>query len=155
MSKVAWVASTEGEVALTANTARTVLNVIAPANKIVTVVAWKVDFDGTTAGAEPVLVELMRSTQTTTGTSTAVTPRRKRGQATTVGATAAKSYTPSNEPGALTLIEDYALDPYKGLFAIEYPLGREAESGIAEGMLLRLNAPATVNVRAFIEFEEG
>ncbi len=152
MSKVGWVASTEGEVALAAATAKTVLNVIAPAGKEITLVAFKVDFDGVTAGAEPVLVELMRSTQATAGTSTAATPRRKRGPAGTVGASAAKNYT--TEPTVLTLIEDYAVDPYKGLFAIQLPLGREADA-LGEGLLLRLTAPAAVNARAWAEFEEG
>lgn len=152
MSKIAWVASTEGEVSLSAATAKTVLNVIAPASKGVTVVAWKIDFDGVTAGAEPVLIELCRSTQAGAGTSSAATPRRKRGPAGTVGASAAKNYTV--EPTTITLIEDYAVDPYKGLFAIQYPLGREADV-FAEGALLRLTAPAAVACRAIIEFEEG
>lgn len=155
MSKLGWVASTEGEVALTATTAKTVLNVISPTGKVAVVVAFQVNFDGVTASAEPVLIELCRSTQATAGTSSAVTLRRKRGAASaTVTATAAKNYTA--EPTVLTLIEDWAVDPYKGLFAIQYPLGREAESSIpAEGMCLRLTAPATVNCRASLEFEEG
>lgn len=154
MSKVAWVASTEGEVALSAATAKTVLSVIAPAGKVITIVAFKVDFDGVSASAEPVLVELCRSTQATAGTSSAVTPRRKRGpSAATVGSTAAKNY--SAEPTVVTLIEDYAVDPNKGLFAIQYPLGREAEEIDTDALLLRLTAPATVNARAWIEFEEG
>jgi hypothetical protein len=85
--------------------------------KAIAIVQFKIDFDGVTAAAEPVLVDLCRSTQATAGTSTAVTPRRKHGpSAATVFGTAAKNYTA--EPTVLTLIEDYAVDPYKGLFVI-------------------------------------
>lgn len=151
---VSWIASTEGEVALSAATAKTVLSVIAASGKPIVVPQFKIDFDGVTAAAEPVLVELMRSTQAGAGTSSAVTPRRKRGPTTaTVAATAAKTYTA--EPTVLTLIEDYAVDPYKGMFVIQYPLGREPDAIDGAALLLRLTAPATVNVRAFIEFEEA
>jgi hypothetical protein len=154
MGLVGWVASTEGEVTLAAATAKTVLNVIAPTNTGVTLCTFKVDFDGVTAAAEPVLVELCRSTQATAGTNTSVTPRRKRGPSTlSASGTAAKNYTV--EPTVITLIEDYAVDPYKGMFAIQYPLGREAQEVGGGGLLLRLNAPAAVNVRAFIEYEIG
>lgn len=153
MSKIGWIASTEGTVALAAATAKTALNVIAPANKGVTCVGFKVDFDGVTASALPVLVEVMRSTQAGAGTSSAVTVRRKRGPVGTIGATAAKNY--SAEPTSLTLVEDYSIDPYKGLFAMQYPLGREIDVFNGEGVLIRCNAPATVNVRAWLEFEEG
>lgn len=155
MSKVAWVASTEGEVALAATTAKTVLSVIAPANKVVVVTVVHVDFDGVTAAAEPVLVELLRGT--TDGTGTAVTLRRVRGHVSaTPAATSKKNYTA--EPTGLTLIQDRALDPYKGFFEKDHPLGREIDVGggaAAEVLALRLTAPAAVNVRAFLEIEEG
>lgn len=47
--------------------------------KAIAIVQFKIHFDGVTAAAEPVLVDLCRSTQATAGRSTAVTPRRKHG----------------------------------------------------------------------------
>lgn len=153
MSRAAWIASTEGEVSLSAATAKTVLAVIVPANKEAVVVVHDFNFDGVTAAAEPVLVELMRGT--TDGTGTTVTLRRKRGSPNaTTALTAKKNYTA--EPTGLTLIEDRAVDPYKGLFEKDGPLGREIHVGgatAAELFVVRLTAPAAVNVRAFAEVE--
>jgi len=49
--------------------------------------------------------------------------------------------------------------PNGGLLVIQFPLGREQVGTIAgasagKGQLLRCNAPANVNVRGYLEFEE-
>lgn len=155
--EVRWVAQTEGEVALAAaTTAKTVLNVIAAAGDLIRIVELGISFDGVTASAEPVLIELCRSTQATTGTSSAVTSRHVGGNPNaTVSATAAKNYTV--EPTVLTPVREWAIDPNKGLFVMQFPLGREPESLDNDGLCLRLTNPAgtSPNVRAYVEFVEN
>jgi hypothetical protein len=154
MSKAAWVASTEGEVALASAVAKTILAGKAPSDRSLTIVVWSIGFDGVVAAAAPVLVELMRGTQAGDGTSTSVTPRRKRGPAASAhGSTWGKNFTA--EPTVLTLIEDWQPDPYKGVLALQEPLSREIELLPAETFAIRCTAPDAVNARAFAEFEMG
>ena len=63
------------EVALSAAVARTVIQMVAPANHRVVLTGWGVYFDGTSANAEPVQVEIVL--QTTAGTMSALTPAKK------------------------------------------------------------------------------
>ena len=143
-----------GSVALSAATARTVVNVINAANKLIRLTDFQVSFDGVTATAVPVLVELCNSTQATAGTSSAGTIRQLRGPTRTVGATAAVAYTA--EPTVLTTLKSWWVRADGGLLIIQFPLGREPEQvTTADGLCIRCTAPATVNVRAGIEFEEG
>lgn len=153
VANVAYVAQTEGAVALSAATAKTVLNVIAGANKGFKISELSFGFDGVTASAVPVLVELCRSTQAGAGTSTAVTPRFVSGNpAISCQATAAKNY--SAEPTVLTPIREWLLTPNSGTLIIPQPLGREFEPTAGQAIALRMTAPAAVNTRGYIEFEE-
>lgn len=152
-SRVAFAAQTEGAVALVAATAKTILNVIAASGKSFKVTEVAVGFDGVTSSAVPVLVELCRSTQAGAGSSSAVTPRRVSGDPNiTVDSTAAKNY--SAEPTTLTPMREWLLTPNGGLLVVPFPLGREAEAVVAQAIAVRCTAPAGVNVRGYIEFEE-
>ena len=62
MSKAGYSASTGAAVALVAATAKTVLNVIAPATFGVDLQKIRIAFDGTNSASVPVLVELCYST---------------------------------------------------------------------------------------------
>lgn len=154
----AFVAQTEGVVALAAaGTAKTCLSVIAGSGKNFILSELGVGFDGVTATEKPVLVELCRSTQSGAGSgSSAVTLRQIRGAPSyTASSTAAKGYT--SEPSTLTPVREWLLDPYKGMWVIQYPLGREMEPIIAGAMCLRFTIQtggAAVNTRAYIEIEE-
>lgn len=148
-----YVAETNGDVALTAATAKTILNVINAANGLIRITEMAVSFDGVSSTAEPVTVELCSSTQATAGTSTAHTIVQTRGPTRTVQATAARNYTA--EPTTLTVIKRWLVHPQTGLF-VQFPLGREPEQvTTADGLCIRCTAPATVNVQAYMEFEEG
>jgi hypothetical protein len=152
-----FIAQTEGAVALAAaGTAKTVLNVIGAAGKVLVVTEFGISLDGVTAAEKPILVELCRSTQASAGTSTAVTFRQVRGNPSfTISATAAKNYTA--EPTVLTPVREYLIDPYKGSLVFPFPLGREIESLIAGGIAIRCTIPtggAAVNIRAYMEIEE-
>lgn len=140
---------TEGAVALSAATAKTVIGVKAHANSGLLLVGLRVAFDGVTASAVPVLVELGYCTwgANSPGTnSTSTTPRQRLGRVLTAGFTAGKTWT--TEPTTITVLDEWLLTPNSGMAYIDLPLGTELDSALAEGFVLRLTAPATVNARA-------
>lgn len=142
--------------ALAAATAKTLVNLIASANKAPLLCEMSASFDGVTASAVPVLVDLGYSTQAGAGTpGTSPTPTLIRGRGTAVS-TSAVDY--SVEPTALTAFKHWFVTPNGGLLVIQYPLGREAQGDLSGGtnkaLFLRANAPAIVNARAYMEFEE-
>lgn len=147
--------TTVGSLALTAATAKTILNLINSSTGLVRVVGFSVSFDGVTASAVPAVVELCQSTQAGAGTpGTAPTIVQGRGPTRTVQATAQQGYTA--EPTALTAFQRYFVPAFNGLLAIQFPLGREPEMVTASrGLCLRVTAPAVVNVSGWLEFEEG
>lgn len=143
---------TGGAVALSAATAKSILGVKAHANSGIQVSALRIGFDGVTASAVPVLVELCYCTfgANSPGTnSTSVTPAQKSGRVLTAGFTAGKTWT--TEPTTITVLDEWLLTPNGGLALIDIPLGNEYDSALAEGFVLRCTAPATVNVRATMD----
>jgi hypothetical protein len=151
-----WSAVAQGVTAAAAGTAKTVLNVIAAANRCVKVTEIGVGFIGNLGTAKPVLVELCTSTQAGAGSgSSAVTPApTDPGDATTVQATAAKGYT--SEPTVLTPIRTWRVHPQAGLI-VQFPLGREPRTDIAKAVCVRVtfeSGETTSTVDAYVEFEE-
>lgn len=156
MAKAGYAASTGAAVALTAATAKSILGIKSHANFGLDLKKYRIGFDGISASAVPVLVELCYATFATNspGTnSTSVTPVQIYGRAITVGATAARTWTASNEPTVLTVIEEHLLTPNGGLEVYDFPLGDTPDSAVSEGFVIRLNAPAAVNARATMVFE--
>lgn len=151
-----WSAVAQGVTAASAGTPKTVLNVIAAANRTVKVKEVGVGFIGASGTAKPVLVELCQSTQAGAGSgSSAVTPIAESvNNQNTVQATAAKGYT--SEPTALTVVRTWRFHPQGG-GVVQFPLGSEIESGINDGVCLRVtfeSAETTTNIDAYISFEE-
>lgn len=142
--------------AFSSGTAKTIVNLITGTRGLI-LCEFGVSFDGVTASATPVLVELCGSTQGTAGTpGTSPTPFPIRGQDAAI-ATAGVDY--SAEPTTVTPFKHWLVTPNGGLFVIQFPLGREVLTTIGaasalKGLLLRCNAPAAVNGRAYMEFEE-
>jgi hypothetical protein len=156
MSAPGYVIETAGAIALTAATAKTILNVISGANAINRITAFSVSFDGVTPTAVPVLVELCYCTQAGAGTPTGgtFTPTQIRGATRTCQAAGSRNYTA--EPTAITTYLPFLVPAFNGLLVMQFPLGREPEQIVtADGLLLRCTAPAAVNVRGWLEFEEG
>ena len=153
MSAVGYSVTTEGAVAVT-TAAESVLGVKAHANSGLQVKGFMVAFDGVTASAVPVLVELCYSTWATnsSGTnSTSVTARQTYGRVLTAGFTGAKNWTA--EPTTLTAFKEFLLAPDKGVIAYQFPLGQEPDCALAEGFVIRCTAPAVVNVRSTLDVE--
>lgn len=142
-------AITGGAIALSAATAKSVLGVKAHANSGILLKKARVGFDGATSTAVPVLVEVCYSTWATNspGTnSTSVTPTQLNGRVLTVGATFGKTWTA--EPTTLTVLDELLIHPQGGVFWYDIPLGDEYDCALAEGFVIRLTSPATVNARA-------
>jgi hypothetical protein len=140
---------TGGAVALAAATAKSVLGVKAHANSGLLLKEASICFDGVTASAVPVLIELMYSTWATNGTmgtnNTSVTPVQVSGRVLTAGFTAGKTWT--SEPTVITTIKELLVHPQAGI-VYQIPLGDEPDCALGEGFVIRCTAPAIVNVRA-------
>ena len=138
------------EVALVTATAKTVLQLVAPTNHRLKIKSWGVFFDGTSATAEPVQVELMR--QTTAGTMTALTLRKADDSiAEALQATAQHSATV--EPTSGELLMGIEVHPQSG-FAESLPFGDEYIVGGGDRVGIVCTAPAGVNVKGFMRYEE-
>lgn len=138
------------EVALSAATAKTVLQVVAAANHRVKVLSWGVYFDGTSSSAEPVQVRLLR--QTTAGTMSALTPTKRDDSIGETLQTTAQ-HTASAEPTAGDVLEAKEVHPQAGYEKI-YPFGGEVIIGGGDRLGIECTAPASVNARCEIVFEE-
>jgi len=143
-----------GDIALAAATAKTILAYINAANGLGRIIELSLSFDGTSATAEPVTVELGSSTQATAGTSTAHTMAQSGGPTRTVQGTAARNYTA--EPTVITVLKRWLIRPDGGQLILQFPLGREPEQVVtADALVVRCTAPAVVNVQGYLEVEEG
>lgn len=138
---------------MAAGAAKTILNVIAPAQFGLVLVGFEISFDGVTASAVPVVVEVGQSSQAGAGTpaGSPPTPVQVRGRTIAHGCTIGHNY--SAEPTVITAAYDWWLDPNKGVFDRLWPLGRELEQDPSKAICCRVNAPAIVNARASFEFE--
>jgi hypothetical protein len=150
-----YVLRTAGTVALTAATAKTIVNVIAGTTALFRICELSVSFDGATATAVPATVDLCASTQAGAGTpGSSPAPTQIRGPTRTVQAAGRLAY--SAEPTVLTVLKSWLVPVFNGLFVIQFPLGREPEQIVsANAYLIRVTAPAVVNVMGYLEIEEG
>ena len=148
MAGVLCVANT-AEVALAAATAKTIVQLIAPAHQLLKVKGWGVFFDGISSIAEPVQVRLLR--QTDAGTMSALTPIQRSAMTCTLQSTAAHTATAEPTAGAVLAVRE--VHPQSGYQEI-FPAGDEIMIGEAGRLAIECTAPAIVNVRAEIVYEE-
>ena len=146
MSACGYGFTTGAAVALVSATAKCVMGVKAHANSGIQVVNFEIGFDGVTASAVPVVVELCYATFATNspGTaSTSATIQQQYGRVLTAGFTAAYAWT--TEPTVLTVLKKWPQPADKGLVMYQFVLGKEPDSALAEGYVVRCTAPAAVN----------
>lgn len=130
---------------------------IAPAGHGLALVEAAVSFDGVTASAVPVYMEVCQSTQAGAGTGgTAPTVAQVRGRGTGGSApTASGSHTV--EPTTLTRIRSWYVTPNGGVLVYPLPLGRELEcdssAGTIKALAMRSTPPAAVNLQSYMEVE--
>jgi hypothetical protein len=143
-------AATTAEIALTAATAKTVLQLVAASNHRVKVNGWGVFFDGTSTTAEPVQVRVLR--QTTAGTMSANTPQKiNSSDDETLQTTAQDNATA--EPTAGAVLDVIECHPQQG-YQVMFPLGQEFIMPGGTRLGIECTAPAGVNVRAKFFGEE-
>lgn len=146
------------EIALTATTVKTVLQVVTPSTQDITLVSWSISFDGVSATAEPVIVSLIDTTGTAASVSSYTPDAYSDPNAPAslcVGGATATGINASAE-GTLTttrVLEVVEVPPTSGI-VIQYPLGREPGIAVSHHLRLRANAPANVNALASIVWEE-
>lgn len=159
----AYVVNTGGSaIALTAATAKTIMYLIAGSNNQPAMTETCISFDGVTSSAVPVLVEFCMGTAATNSTpgtgSTTFTPVQLRGWPAQSSAHSGANACTS-EPTVLTVIKPYLITPYGGVLFVQSPMGREptgivTASTMAKMLAWRCTAPAGVNTRGYMEFEE-
>ena len=154
--KTGYAAKTEAAVALAAGVAKSILGVRSNAAFGMDWIDYEIGFDGVTASAVPVLVELCYCTWATNPpatNSTAVTIQTAYGRAVASGMTAARNWTA--EPTVVTPLREYLLTPNGGLVIARFARDRTWDTALNEGFLIRCTAPAIVNVRATMGFERA
>lgn len=138
------------EIALVATTAKTVLLVKMPTNQRGKLLEWGVYFDGTSAVAEPAVVELIIPTNDGTMTATG-TVKVDPGQSETVQASA--TINASVEPTFTDVIERKNVHPQSG-YEKAYGLGSEVKIPGGNRLGLRITSPSAVNVIPYFKIEE-
>lgn len=156
MAKAGYSLTTLAPVALVAATAKSVLTIIAPAQFGIDLTKIRIGFDGVTASAVPVLVELCDNTLATNSTvgtnnTTAGTPTQNYGRTVTPGFTG--FYNSTTEPTVLTAFDRWTLTPNGGLVIYDWPLGSTHDTPVSAGITIRCTAPAAVNVNCTAWFE--
>jgi hypothetical protein len=149
-------AGTEGAVALGAGTAKTIMGIKAGTTFILDWRGYRVAFDGVTASAVPALIEPATCTFATNapGTaSTSTTVKNPYGRQVASGMTSAKTWT--TEPTVVTAVDEFLLTPNAGLVIYDWPLGESPDTGLGEGVGVRVTAPAIVNVRGSMDVERA
>lgn len=141
-------ATTEGEISLTAATAKTVLQLVAPSAQDIALIEGSISFDGISATDAAVQVDLL--IQTTAGTSSAGTPVKNNRQHGAIQT--ASRITITAEPTASDVLRRWDVHPQSGR---DFPLNlSNIVVAAGERIGLRCTAPANVNCLAWISWEE-
>lgn len=144
--------TTNGSITLATATPKTIMSLVNWANGTFRIVEMGISFKGTVATAEPVVVELMQSSETGAGSSTAHTTARIAGAERSPQVTAKYNFT--SEPTDLTDIARWLVHPQAGI-VIQWPLGREPEClTTQDALIIRCTAPSSVGVEGYLWWEE-
>lgn len=143
--------TTEGEEALAAATAETLLQLRGATTVKAKIIEWGVSFDGVSVTAEPVRVRVLR--QTSDGTGSAATEAKWDADDPAAGCTGFHSF--SAEPAAGEVLVDMEVHPQAGVL-IQYPLGREIilDDAATSRLGIEVTAPAVVNAVGHLVWEE-
>ena len=135
-----YVAHLQTEVALAAaGTEKYVLGVKCNSNFGAVLKRIHVDMEGAVATEKPVRFRVYRCSYATNppGTnSTTVTVVRVRGALASTGWSAAREWTVAPTVIDTAYVDEFTLDPNKGLFRYDEPLAEEADCALGEGFLL-------------------
>lgn len=138
--------------ALAAATAKTAIQLATNTTNVNVITAIDITFDGVSASAVPVLVQIGKPTAAGSGGS-AFTPLVV-GPTAVAAAAGTTARVNDTTPGASFVVyKQWYIPPTSG-FSIQFPLGREGAMRVSEFFELLLTAPAIVNYRANVEFDE-
>ena len=142
-----------GEVALSAATAKTVLQVIAATNHRIKVKRWKVTLDGIAPTDPAVVVTLMRQTTAIGGSPTTITGKKMEPAAAETVQTTAAASAGGSEPTSSDILDQVDVHPQGGYEDVrdhgeEYIVAGGARLGWV------LTAPNAVNALVVAEIEE-
>lgn len=140
-------------IALSAATAKTVLEIATAAGSTCIPIEWWVEFDGTTASNTPVKVEFGRFSAAVT-TATSITPSKLNYGGNSIASQATVKHSTTTEgAGTASDVEIHRVSPTSGLY-VQYPLGREMSLGASQFLRIRVTAAQTVNCTFGIKWEE-
>lgn len=138
-------------VALSAATAKTVIQVLGTAATTLSLVRVRISFDGVTATAVPATVEV--GIITAAGTvGTAFTPAQVTGSP--MASPAAAGYNSTAEPTYNRIVDSFYVPVMMGHFTDWTPLGEEPLAAVSQGFGIRVTAPAAVNCLATLLYAE-
>lgn len=126
--------------------------VTAPTNQRVKLLGYGFYFDGTSNSAQPVEIKLARPTAgtlTAGGTAVLCEPELTETVQSTVGIAASVQPTLT----ASLVFKTFTVHPQLGYEYLS-PLGQEEYVGGGKNLVASVNAPAAVNVRGYMKFEE-
>jgi hypothetical protein len=144
-----------GSTALTASATKS-LWLLNPASDFFLLAQFGISLDASAASAG-VGVELYRTTTLGTPAGTAATITKVNRIGDTAAATTTGLTVLTTEPTAVEVLADWFIQPFGGLFDVQYPLQREPLSAAAGQRIgLRYVTPAAVtpNCRAYVWFDE-
>lgn len=140
-------------VALVAATAKSVVELSTSANSPIKIIDWWVEFDGTSAAAVPVKIEVGRFSSAVTTATTVTASKVDLGGGSSAAQTTFKHSTSTEGAGTASDVEVHRVSPTSGI-RVQYPLGREWQVGTSSFFRVRLTAAATVNATVGVMWEE-
>lgn len=142
-------AVTPAAVSLVASTAKTVMQVIAPANQRLRVRKISFAFDTLPTGSVAVLVRLLF--QGTAGTVTSVTTAKVSAGSETIQGTA--SYNATAEPSLTSVLDTFSIKPQLGV-DISIPMDSTIEIPGGARLGIECTCSAAASFRAKVQWEE-
>ena len=135
---------------VTGTSAKTVLQLVAPANQRLLVKEWSLSFDGTSNSATPILVRVLR--QTDAGTMSALSPvKDNSSDAETLQSSA--QHTATVEPSAGNVLASEQVHPQGG-YTWQAPFGGDIVVPGGTRLGIEVTAGASVDVVARMVYEE-
>lgn len=156
MAGVIYCAATTAETALVASSAKSLIRLISTTNSAIKIKEWGAFFDGVSVTAEPVVVVLLH-TDTSFGLYTAHTPARRSGPKIAARSVCQTMNTSSESTimGTLTGLEIHPQSGYQEKFSYgDEIISADGSTNSNGAICLQVTAPAAVNARGFIVFEE-
>lgn len=149
MAQLYWV--TADAMALTAATAKSVIEIATSSTTRIKIIEWWVEFDGVTASNTPAKLEVGRFSAAVTTASSYTSS--KYDVADGASTATAKTNTSSEGAGTVSDVFLHRCPPTSGLY-VQYPLGRELVVANSSFFRIRVTAAQTVNCTAGVSWEE-